>query len=152
MTNPLPTSTRPSGSIRSRPRPMAVGAPLLKRKATTTEPLPTSMREFDWNRKMRFLTTVWDGSGRRVLKSVVVMADARDTADATKACELTKWQFFGYVGTLAAANAEAEKFDKAIEFQLKAVEMATSDKEKNDMRERLKLYQAGKPYRDVKKK
>ena len=71
---------------------------------------------------------------------------------ATKACELTDWKFWGYVGTLAAANAEARKFEKAVEFQQKAVEMATNDKEKNEMRERLKLYQAGTPYRDVKRK
>ena len=71
---------------------------------------------------------------------------------ATRACELTDWKSWSKLDTLAAAYAEAGKFDKAVEFQRKAVEMATNDKEKNDMRERLTLYQVGKPYRDVSKK
>ena len=71
---------------------------------------------------------------------------------ATKACELTKWKYWGCVGTLAAAYAEAGKFDKAVDFQQKAVEMATKDKEKDEMRERLNLYRDRKPYRDVRKK
>jgi hypothetical protein len=58
----------------------------------------------------------------------------------------------GYVGTLAAAYAEAGKVDKAVEFQRKAVEMAMEGKEKDEMRERLKLYRDGKRYREPAKK
>ena len=52
---------------------------------------------------------------------------------ATRACELTKWKRSAYLDTLAAAYAEAGKFDKAVEFQQKAVELATKDTEKDGL-------------------
>ena len=74
-------------------------------------------------------------------------------AHATQACELTKWQLWNCLDTLAAAYAEAGKFDKAVEFQQKAVELAVKDAEKDRLRERLKLYRSGNPFRHpVKKK
>ncbi|MGO9110890.1 MAG: hypothetical protein ACLP9L_16840 [Thermoguttaceae bacterium] len=54
---------------------------------------------------------------------------------------------FGFLDTLAAAYAEAGKFYKAVEFQQKAVELATKEAGKQELRDRLRLYQDGRPYR-----
>ena len=72
---------------------------------------------------------------------------------ATQACELTNWNDSGILDTLATAYAAAGKFDKAVEFQQKAVNLATKDAEIDKLREHLKLYRDGKPNREpVKKK
>jgi len=62
-------------------------------------------------------------------------------------CELTDWNDADYLDTLAAAYAESGQFDKAVESQEKAIELAPDD-EKADFETRLKLYQEGKPYRE----
>ncbi len=51
------------------------------------------------------------------------------------------------LNTLAAAYAEAGKFDEAVRWQARAMEIAPADKE-IDFRSRLDLYKAGKPYRE----
>jgi len=72
---------------------------------------------------------------------------AKAIEDATKACELTDWEDADSLDTFAAAYAEAGQFDKAVEWQQKAIELAPDD-EKADFETRLKLYQEGKPYRE----
>jgi serine/threonine-protein kinase len=65
---------------------------------------------------------------------------------ATKACELTEWKNPAYLDTLAAAHAESRDFEAAVKWQSKAIELLTDEKEKKDLRTRLKLYQVKKPY------
>jgi tetratricopeptide (TPR) repeat protein len=65
---------------------------------------------------------------------------------ATKACELTEWKNPPYLDTLAAAHAEALNFAEAAKWQAKAIELLSDEKEKEDYRTRLKLYQDKKPY------
>ena len=77
----------------------------------------------------------------------------RAIEQATRACELTQWKDSAYLDTLAAAYADAGKFDKAAEFEQKAVELVTEDADKDELLVHLKLYQDRKPYREpVKKK
>ena len=71
---------------------------------------------------------------------------------ATKACEITDWEYSSHLTTLAAAYAEAGRFDEAIRYQTKALEIysmsldhATGDREGH--RKRLELYEQKKPYR-----
>jgi tetratricopeptide (TPR) repeat protein len=66
---------------------------------------------------------------------------------ARKACELTDWKDAMIVDTLAAACAETGDFDSAVKWQTKAIEALTDDKERDDFRARLVLYQQKKPYR-----
>ena len=73
--------------------------------------------------------------------------------NAEKAYQLTEGKNLGYIDTLAAAHAENGDFEKAKEWAAKAVEMASTDKtakeqDKQEMRDRLKLYDEGKPYRE----
>jgi tetratricopeptide (TPR) repeat protein len=65
---------------------------------------------------------------------------------ATKACELTSFQDAGYLDTLAAAMAEAGRFDEALKWAAQAVDLAGSD-QKSKIEARLDLYKAGQPYR-----
>ena len=68
-------------------------------------------------------------------------------ADATKACELTGWKVANNIDTLAAACAEAEDFEKAVEWQTKAVGIVPESR-KASYKKSLDLYRAGKPYRE----
>jgi tetratricopeptide (TPR) repeat protein len=68
-------------------------------------------------------------------------------ADATKACELSKWNHDGHLDTLAAAYAAAGDFKRAIEWQEKAISLAPADG-KADFESRLQLYRTGKPFRE----
>jgi tetratricopeptide (TPR) repeat protein len=68
---------------------------------------------------------------------------------ATKACELTKWKDADTLSTLAAAHAECGHFDEAVKWQKKALKIGFDDAEDTKAaREQLKLYEAGKPYRE----
>jgi tetratricopeptide (TPR) repeat protein len=69
---------------------------------------------------------------------------------AKRACELVSGKKPDYLETLAAAYAETGNFDEAVKQQKKAIELAAADKnyDLKKARERLKLYEAGKPYRD----
>lgn len=67
---------------------------------------------------------------------------------ATKLCEETDWKMPYALNTYAAACAEAGDFEKAIEWQKKAVELCKDDV-KEEYRSRLQLYEAGMPYREV---
>ena len=69
--------------------------------------------------------------------------------NATRACELSQWAVPILLDTLAAAYAEAGEFEHAVKWQSKAIEQATSDYDKATMQTRLKLYKAGKPYREA---
>jgi tetratricopeptide (TPR) repeat protein len=88
------------------------------------------------------------------LRATCVVAEFRDGAksveQATKACELTNWKNAHYIGTLAAAYAEADDFDSAVKWQKKATDLLTEKQEylRADFEERLRLYQSRKPYRE----
>ena len=63
---------------------------------------------------------------------------------ATKACEITKWKESACMATLAAAYAESGDFEQAVKWQKKAIELGKGNE---DAKQRLKLYEEGKPYR-----
>ena len=67
---------------------------------------------------------------------------------AKKACELTNYKNGGFLDTLAAAHAEAGEFDKAVEWQEKALKAGDIPiKDMEAARQRLDLFKAKKPYR-----
>jgi hypothetical protein len=66
---------------------------------------------------------------------------------ARKACELTSWQEPGYLDTLAVAYAAAGRFEEALHWQRRALELCREE-EKADYESRLRLYEAGQPYRE----
>ncbi len=73
----------------------------------------------------------------------------RAVSEATKACELDKWKHWGYIDTLAAACAEAEDFEKAVNYEEKALQMVGShDPVTTDMKKRAELYKQHKKFRD----
>jgi hypothetical protein len=63
---------------------------------------------------------------------------------------LSAWKVPNNIGTLSAACSEAGDFDAAVKWQSKAIKLLTDEKEKEDFRSRLKLYQEKKPYRETK--
>jgi tetratricopeptide (TPR) repeat protein len=80
-------------------------------------------------------------------------AKVRDGAKAVDcagtACELTDAQSGYFMATLAAAFAEMGKYEQAVKWQKRALEFPRYDKEEGDKaRQRLKLFEAGKPYRE----
>jgi len=73
---------------------------------------------------------------------------ARAVELAERACRLTRWKDAEMLDALAAAYAEAGQFHQAIDYQSKAISLAT-EKEAEDYRRRLKLYRSRKPYRET---
>ncbi len=72
---------------------------------------------------------------------------------AQRACELTGYRQGAFVDTLCAAYAEAGRFDEAVKGAEKLLDWAESAGQKDlveKIRSRLKLYKAGKPYREKK--
>jgi tetratricopeptide (TPR) repeat protein len=68
---------------------------------------------------------------------------------ATQACQSTGWKEPSYLGTLAAAMAEAGNFDAAIHMQEKALENTAYQRQEGQRAyERIRLYRAGTPYRE----
>lgn len=66
---------------------------------------------------------------------------------ATKACELTGFQKAEALDTLAAAYAEQGNFEKAMDYQHRAIELA-SPHTVGELQNRLQLYTRGHKYRD----
>ena len=71
---------------------------------------------------------------------------AKALEHATKAAEITDWQDAGILDTLAAAYAETNQFDRAVEWMRKAI-AGTPQRQQPGLLDRLRLYQAGMPYR-----
>ena len=67
---------------------------------------------------------------------------------ATKACHLTNWSDIEFVDTLAAAQAEAGNFEKAIQLQRKVLKAREDPEEIEASRERIELYQSGMPFHE----
>jgi tetratricopeptide (TPR) repeat protein len=78
-------------------------------------------------------------------------AELRDGAQAVelaeRCCELSGYQVGATLDTLAAAYAEAGRFDDAVRWQTKAIELAPAAG-KAELKTRLELYRAGKPFRE----
>ena len=72
--------------------------------------------------------------------------------DATKACELTKWEDGHIIDTLAAACAEAGDFGNAVKYQAQAMNKAVlSPGARKEMEQRLRLFKQGRPWREKSK-
>jgi serine/threonine-protein kinase len=71
---------------------------------------------------------------------------ARAVEAGMRACELSAWNQAQIIDTLAAAYAECGKFDEAVKWQQKAVDLA-GDKDREELRTRLELFKKGKAYR-----
>jgi len=70
-------------------------------------------------------------------------------ANATRACELTKWTDHRYVAALAAISARVGDFASAVSSQTKAIGLLTDEDEsrwRGDYESRLRLYTSGQPY------
>jgi tetratricopeptide (TPR) repeat protein len=96
-------------------------------------------------------------NGLAWIKATAPQAELRDGEQAvdfaTKACELTDWRNPFHLSALAAAFAETGNFPRAIEWHKKAMASPDFPQSKLDRaRERLMLYEQGKPYREVKGK
>jgi tetratricopeptide (TPR) repeat protein len=65
---------------------------------------------------------------------------------AKRACELNSWKNAYYLGTLAAANAEIGNFDEAVKWERKCIIIGLPDKEMEQARRELKLFENKQPY------
>jgi tetratricopeptide (TPR) repeat protein len=66
---------------------------------------------------------------------------------ALKACELSQWNDWNIIDTLAAAYAEQGDFDRAIQYQKQVLEMGKFAKDNDKIRQHLALYEQHTPYR-----
>lgn len=107
------------------------------RKAISFKPNPEILNNLAW-----VLATAKD-------------AQLRDGAEALrlaeKACQLTQYKFPTILDSLAVAYAEVGQFAKAVKTAQKAIELAHAAGEKKlaeNIRPRLELYKAKRPYRE----
>jgi tetratricopeptide (TPR) repeat protein len=69
---------------------------------------------------------------------------------AEKACELSHWEKWYCIGTLAAAYAETGDFTNAVKYQEQALHLdGASDKELLEEQDRLKLYEQHQPFHET---
>jgi tetratricopeptide (TPR) repeat protein len=68
--------------------------------------------------------------------------------NARKAYKLGGGDYLAFLDTLAAACAETGDFQKAREWEAKAIEIDSDEKRKQRFRARMELYKQGKPCRD----
>jgi tetratricopeptide (TPR) repeat protein len=100
--------------------------------------LLTALNNFAW-----ILATDRDSTVRNGAKAVQL---------AERACELTHYQKTIYIGTLAAAYAEAGRFDDAMAMAQKACALAEKSGEPELLKrnqELLELYRAHQPYHEA---
>ena len=74
---------------------------------------------------------------------------ARAVENATKAYELSQWDSYYYIDTLAAACAESGRFEQAVEWQCQAITKLPLDVRPGSRAQyqaKLQLYQAGQTY------
>ncbi len=69
-------------------------------------------------------------------------------ASASRGYQLSGGRDARFIDTLAAVYAESGDFQKAKEWEAKAVELSTSEKRMQEYRSRLRLYEQQKPYRE----
>ena len=65
---------------------------------------------------------------------------------AQQACEMSRWKSAYCLGTLAAACAEAGKFDEAVKYEQQCIIMGLSDKDLAQANKELELFKQNKPY------
>lgn len=68
---------------------------------------------------------------------------------ATAACEISNWKNWACLTTLAASFAEAGDFEKAIEYQEKAIAL-TAESGRADLQKQLDLYKSRRPFHEKK--
>jgi len=69
--------------------------------------------------------------------------------NATKACELSNWDNYNYIDTLAAAYAQTSQFEQAVKWQCQAITKLPPDVRPGSRAQyqaKLQLYQAGQTY------
>ena len=74
---------------------------------------------------------------------------ARAVENATKACELSNWDNYSYIDTLAAAFAQAGRFEQAVKWQSQAITKLPADVRPGSRAQyqaKLRLYQEGQSY------
>lgn len=96
---------------------------------------PNSCNDFAW-----FLATCPDASHRNGKDAVKY---------AVKACEASRWKDANFIGTLAAAYAEAGDYEKAIDYAKQSLKMPhLRDEEKREMERCLALFKRHRPYHE----
>lgn len=68
-------------------------------------------------------------------------------ADATKACNMIKWQSAGMIDTLAAAYAESGDYDSAIRYQEKAMNTPGAGQNSRELQDHMALFEQHRPVR-----
>ena len=94
---------------------------------------PHAFNDFAW-----FLATCSDDSQRNGKQAVEY---------ARQACDLTSWKEKNFIGTLAAAYAESGDYDRAITYQLDALNRPGDYPDQQVLMNALQLYRDHKPYR-----
>jgi hypothetical protein len=75
--------------------------------------------------------------------------ETKAVENATKACELSNWDNYRYIDTLAAACAQAGRFEQAVKWQSQAITKLPADVRpgsRAQYQSKLRLYQEGQSY------
>jgi tetratricopeptide (TPR) repeat protein len=104
----------------------------------------------DYQRAMDLTPSPWALEGAAWIFATWPDSQLRDGEQAVElasvACKLTNWKDASCLGTLAAAYAETGDFEKAVEWQEKAVEVVDVERRAQYL-DTLQLYERNEPYR-----
>jgi tetratricopeptide (TPR) repeat protein len=96
--------------------------------------------EANWHNALAWFRATCPEARRRNSKEALT--------EAKRSCEMVHWKRWGQLDTLAAAEADAGDFRKAVEYEERALQMPIPSVSRPEVEARLALFRQNQPFRE----